>query len=41
MHEDPADEDVTVVYKEAIGFCCKHCIETFNKDPEKYMKGLK
>jgi YHS domain-containing protein len=38
-HEvDPA---VTVKYKgKTIGFCCKDCIEEFNKDPEKYVKKM-
>jgi YHS domain-containing protein len=36
------DPKVTTVYKgKTIGFCCKDCIEEFNKDPEKYVKSMK
>jgi YHS domain-containing protein len=36
------DPKVTTKYKgKVIGFCCRDCIEEFEKDPEKYMKGLK
>ena len=36
------DPKVTVVYKgKTIGFCCKDCVEEFQKDPEKYVKRLK
>jgi YHS domain-containing protein len=36
------DPKVTTTYKgKTIGFCCRDCIEEFEKDPEKYMKGLK
>ena len=32
----------TVTYKgQVIGFCCDSCIETFNKNPEKYAAKLK
>jgi YHS domain-containing protein len=35
------DPKVTTVYKgKTIGFCCRDCIDEFNKDPEKYVKGL-
>jgi YHS domain-containing protein len=35
------DPKVTTVYKgKTIGFCCKDCIEEFNKDPEKYVKKM-
>jgi YHS domain-containing protein len=40
--DEKVDPKVTTVYKgKVIGFCCADCIETFNKDPEKYMKTLK
>ena len=36
------DPKVTVVYKgKTIGFCCKDCVEEFQKDPEKYVKRMK
>jgi YHS domain-containing protein len=36
------DPKVTTVYQgKTIGFCCRDCVEEFEKDPEKYMKGLK
>jgi YHS domain-containing protein len=36
---DPA---VTKTYQgKTVAFCCKDCIESFEKDPEKYMKKLK
>lgn len=36
------DPKVTTVYQgKTIGFCCRDCIDEFNKDPEKYMKKLK
>ncbi len=36
------DPKVTVIYKgKTIGFCCRDCIDEFNKDPEKYVAGLK
>ena len=35
------DPKVTVNYKgKTVGFCCKDCIEEFNKDPEKYVKKM-
>lgn len=35
------DPKVTVIYKgKVIGFCCRDCVEEFEKDPEKYMKRL-
>ena len=35
------DPKVTTVYKgKTNGFCCKDCIDEFNKDPEKYVKGM-
>jgi YHS domain-containing protein len=35
------DPKVTVVYKgKTIGFCCKDCVEEFEKDPEKYIKKM-
>jgi len=35
------DPKVTVVYKgKVIGFCCRDCIDEFNKDPEKYVKKM-
>ena len=35
------DPKVTVVYKgKTIGFCCKDCVEEFEKDPEKYVKKM-
>ena len=35
------DPKVTVVYKgKTIGFCCKDCVEEFEKDPDKYIKRL-
>lgn len=42
-HDNPIDPKAgTVVYKgQTIGFCCKDCIEPFQKDPEKYMKDIK
>ena len=40
---DPVDpKGKTVVYKgKTIGFCCDDCVDSFNKNPEKYMKTLK
>ena len=36
------DPKVTIVYDgKVIGFCCKDCIEEFQKNPDKYMKKLK
>jgi YHS domain-containing protein len=40
--EHEIDPKVTVNYKgKTIGFCCKDCVEEFEKDPEKYVKRLK
>ena len=40
--DNEVDPKVTTVYKgKVIGFCCRDCIKDFQKDPEKYMKGLK
>ncbi|HEY7089174.1 MAG TPA: YHS domain-containing protein [Tepidisphaeraceae bacterium] len=40
--KDEVDPAVTVEYNgKIVGFCCKDCIPTFKKDPEKYMKDLK
>ena len=39
--EHEIDPKVTRLYKgKLIGFCCNDCLETFDKDPEKYMKRL-
>jgi YHS domain-containing protein len=36
------DKGGTYVYNgKTIGFCCPDCIDTFKKDPGKYMKDLK
>lgn len=35
------DPKVTTVYKgKTVGFCCRDCIDEFNKDPEKFVKKL-
>jgi hypothetical protein len=40
--DNKVDPDVFVIYKgKKVGFCCKDCIEEFNKDPEKYVKSMK
>ena len=40
--DHPVDPKVTYEYKgKLIGFCCADCIDTFKKDPDKYMKKLK
>jgi YHS domain-containing protein len=40
--ENKIDPDVTTTYNgKTIGFCCKDCIPTFQKDPAKYMATLK
>ena len=40
--DNKVDPDVFVIYKgKKVGFCCKDCIEDFNKDPEKYVKKMK
>ena len=39
---DPVDPEVWTMHDgKKIGFCCKECIETFKKDPEKYLKTMK
>jgi YHS domain-containing protein len=36
------DPKVTTVYQgKTIAFCCRDCIDEFNKNPEKYVKGMK
>ncbi len=31
----------TLTYKgKVIGFCCPHCDETFNEDPDRYLRNL-
>jgi YHS domain-containing protein len=40
--DNEIDPRVTTVYQgKVIGFCCRDCIKDFQKDPEKYVKGLK
>lgn len=40
--DNKIDPKITYVYKgKTIGFCCKDCIEDFQKDPDRYMRGLK
>jgi YHS domain-containing protein len=40
--DNKIDPKVFVIYKgKTIGFCCNDCKEDFEKDPEKYIKGLK
>jgi YHS domain-containing protein len=40
--DNEIDPKVTTVYQgKVIGFCCRDCIKDFQKDPEKYVKGLK
>ncbi len=37
----PIDKEYFVEYKgRKVYFCCPACIDTFNKDPEKYIKDL-
>ena len=32
---------MTVTYKgQVIAFCCKDCVDTFNKEPAKYVKNV-
>jgi YHS domain-containing protein len=39
---DPIDPTVTTTYQgKTVAFCCKDCIEDFQKNPDKYMKKLK
>ena len=39
---DAIDPKVTTVYQgKTVAFCCKDCVEDFQKNPEKYMKKLK
>jgi YHS domain-containing protein len=43
MGEDKheVDPEVFVIYEgKKVGFCCKDCIEPFEKNPKKYMKDL-
>ena len=36
------DARVTTQYDgKTVAFCCKNCVATFKKDPDKYMKDLK
>ncbi len=38
---NPIDKSVYVDYKgKRIYFCCKSCVQTFTRDPEKYIKKL-
>jgi YHS domain-containing protein len=37
---DPKGQTVTYEGKK-VGFCCDHCIEEFNKDPQKYASKMK
>jgi len=40
--DNKIDPKITYVYQgKTIGFCCRDCIEDFQKDPDKYMRGLK
>ncbi len=40
--EDPDMEPYTFVYEgQEITLCCKGCLKTFNKEPEKYLAKLK
>jgi YHS domain-containing protein len=42
MNDEKADPEVTTVHEgRTIAFCCKECIATFEKDPEKYLKTMK
>jgi len=42
MQKHEADASVTTVYEgQTIAFCCSECIETFKKDPDKYLKTMK
>jgi len=35
------DPKVTTVFQgKTIAFCCRDCIDEFNKNPEKYVKGM-
>ncbi len=39
--DDDADKAITTTYKgRTIAFCCKGCIEDFEKDPKKYLAKL-
>jgi YHS domain-containing protein len=40
--DNKIDPKVTYVYQgKTIGFCCRDCLEDFQKDPDRYMRGLK
>ena len=40
--DNAVDPKVTVNYGgKVVGFCCKDCIEAFQKNPKKYMEKLK
>ena len=40
--DNKIDPKVTFVYQgKTIGFCCRDCLEDFQKDPDRYMRGLK
>jgi YHS domain-containing protein len=40
--EHEVDPKVTRLYQgKLIGFCCNDCLETFDKDPEKWAKRVK
>jgi YHS domain-containing protein len=40
--DNKVDPAVTTTYQgKTIGFCCKDCIPTFEKEPAKYMASLK
>ena len=42
LMEQDVDPAIFVIHEgKKIGFCCKDCIEPFQKDPAKYMKDLK
>ena len=42
MSEHEIDPKVTVVNSgKTVGFCCKDCIPTFQKDPAKYLASMK
>lgn len=42
VEHEAIDPKITYVYEgKTIGFCCASCIDTFKKDPAKYLKDLK
>jgi len=42
MNEHKIDPTVTIAHAgRTIGFCCKDCIEPFEKEPAKYLASLK